>query len=183
MCVQHQTGVELGSARQHLHALGGRQGPVGMAQSADLPVVAICYLALVDPAHINDRDGAGWRSWYQYFPWEDWRRGKPACLTEDIEPRLRAWAGLTHAPCSERLRIAFGWDGVAWDEEKVLERYDILSEAGLLEDAASLASNAGGALRSLPRLRHPILGDHARCLPARSASCGAASNANPWCSS
>ncbi len=35
------------------------------------------------PVRINDRDGASWRSWYAYFPWEDWRRGKPACLTED----------------------------------------------------------------------------------------------------
>src|SRR5438876_136731 len=68
-CVQHQTGIELGSARQ-ICTLGGRHGPASVAQSvaqsADLPVVAICYLALVDPAHINDRDGAGWRSWYQY---------------------------------------------------------------------------------------------------------------------
>lgn len=173
-CVQHQTGIVLGSARQ-ICTLGGRHGPAGIAQSAGLPVVAICYLALVDPAHINDRDGAGWRSWYQYFPWEDWRRGKPACLTEDIEPRLRAWAGLTNGPCeektsgeaddrSQRLRIAFGWDGVAWDEEKALERYELLSEAGLLADAAPSSSNGAPAPRPLPRLRHPILGDHARVL-------------------
>ena len=30
------------------------------------------------------------------------------------------------------MRIAFGCDGTGWDEEKVLERYELLCEAGLL---------------------------------------------------
>ena len=38
---------------------------------------------------------------------------------------------------SQRLRIAFGRDGAAWDEEKVLERYELLCEAGLAGEAAA----------------------------------------------
>ena len=63
--------------------------------ASDPPVVSVCYLAPVRPAQCNDQDGAVWRSWYAYFPWEDWRRGKPRCLTEIIEPHLEAWADRT----------------------------------------------------------------------------------------
>lgn len=170
-CVKLQTGIEFGPARQ-ICTLGGHHGTAGGAQSQALPVVAVCYLALIAPPQISERGGATtWRSWYAYFPWEDWRRGKPACLAEDIEPRLEAWARLTPAHCeataprdaldrSQRLRIAFGCDGAAWDGEKTLERYELLSEAGLLGDAAVGASAAW----RLPRLWHPMLGDHARVL-------------------
>ena len=69
-CVQHQTGIELGSARQ-ICTLGGHPASAGEAQSRGLPVVSVCYLALIAPTRVNDRDGASWRSWYTYFPWED----------------------------------------------------------------------------------------------------------------
>jgi hypothetical protein len=172
-CVQHQARIELGTARQ-IGMLCGGHAERGAAQSSGLPVVAVSYLVLVEPAQINDRGGAIWRSWYQYFPWEDWRRGRPTCLAQDIEPRLKAWARLTPAHCESsapsdqfdrgrRLRIAFG-DDAAWDEEKALERYDLLREAGLIGDGMLGVAEAGPALGSLPKLRHPMLGDHARVL-------------------
>ena len=34
----------------------------------------------------------------------------------------------------DRVRLCFGMDGVAWDEEKVLERYELLYEAGLVQE-------------------------------------------------
>ena len=64
----------------------------------------------------------------------------------------------------QRLRIAFGCDGAAWDEEKALERYELLSEAGLLGEAAAGAGNGAPAAWRMPRLWHPMLGDHARVL-------------------
>ena len=75
-CVQAKIGIELGSTRQ-ICTLGAPVASNGSAQAANEPGVAVSYLALVDPSRINDRDGATWRSWYAYFPWEDWRRGKP----------------------------------------------------------------------------------------------------------
>jgi hypothetical protein len=51
--------------------------------------------------------------------------------------------------------MAFGSAGAGWDEEKVLERYELLQKSGVLE--------YGTALRP-PRLAHPLLGDQAPVL-------------------
>jgi hypothetical protein len=173
-CVKQQTGLDLASARQ-ICTLVGRHGSDGEGPRQDMPVVAVCYLALISPDRIEDGASIDWRSWYAYFPWEDWRRGKPACLTEEIEPRLQAWARLTPAPCEasaprdrldrrQRLRIAFGCDGAAWDEEKALERYELLGEAGLLAGTATGSGSTAPIAWRVPRLWHPMLGDHARVL-------------------
>ena len=42
------------------------------------------------------------------------------------------------------MRLCFGVGGVAWDEEKVLERYELLYEAGLVQEAARDSGKAGG---------------------------------------
>jgi hypothetical protein len=57
----------------------------------------------------------------------------------------------------QRVHLAFGTAGAGWDDEKVLERYELLQEAGLLEVAA-------GQLGHGPRLVHPQLGDHGALL-------------------
>jgi hypothetical protein len=168
-CVQAKVGIKLGSTRQ-ICTLGAPVASSGSAQAANEPGVAVSYLALVDPSRINDRDGVSWRSWYAYFPWEDWRRGKPGCLTEIIEPRLRAWArsgsDREAGERGQRMRIAFGCDGTGWDEEKALDRYELLSEAGLLEDSrnGSVASADPMFGRPLPRLRDQMLGDQLHVL-------------------
>jgi hypothetical protein len=168
-CVQAKVGIKLGATRQ-ICTLGAPVASNGSAQAANEPGVAVSYLALVDPSRINDRDGASWRSWYAYFPWEDWRRGKPGCLTEIIEPRLRAWArsgsDREADERGQRMRIAFGCDGTGWDEEKALDRYELLSEAGLLEDSrnGSVASADPVFARPLPRLRDQMLGDQLHVL-------------------
>jgi hypothetical protein len=66
----------------------------------------------------------------------------------------------------ERLRLCFGEGGVGWDEEKVLERYELLYEAGLVREAARdagpskvIKSGAG-----LPELGSAMLFDHRRIL-------------------
>lgn len=118
--------------------------------------VSIAYLALAHSADVDPADLTGWISWYAFFPWEDWRRGKPSVLTKVIEPQLRTWA--TQADLAnttplefgrnERLRMAFGFDGAGWDEEKVLERYDILVSAGLLNSGSPLHAIASTKPRS-----------------------------------
>jgi hypothetical protein len=171
--VKQQTGIELATARQ-IGALGDcRDGPG--AHASGPPVIGICYEALVGPAQFDDRGGAAWHSWYVYFPWEDWRQGKPRCLSEVIEPRLEDWAGSGPAPAEaralhkgldrrQRLSIAFGHDGMGWDEENVLERYELLCEAGLAGGAAAGADAQITKRGRLPRLWHPMFGDQARVL-------------------
>jgi hypothetical protein len=110
--------------------------------------LSIGYLAL---AHLNQdvttANAHGWKSWYAFFPWEDWRRGRPSILGELIEPRLRQWAetqlgseagagnegGLSRL---ERVRMVFGLDGIGWDEERVVERLDLLEQVGVMTDLA-----------------------------------------------
>jgi hypothetical protein len=164
--VKRHTGMDLGFLQQ-LCTLRGRDGA---SDEESTPILSISYLALVSPDQCEASTGTTWRSWYDYFPWEDWRHGKPACLAGEIEPGLKAWVEQASTAAdgggyerSRRLRISFGCDGAAWDEEKVLERYELLCEAD--GDGTSGASNGHrvSAVR-LPKLSHPTLGNHAQVL-------------------
>jgi hypothetical protein len=115
--------------------------------------------------------GSHWSPWYAYFPWEDWRKGKPAILTDDIEPRLKRWTELPPLPDepvralrrAERLKIGFGVGG-EWDEEKVLERYELLYEAGVVAEATRDGRPAAAQWSDLPELGRAMAFDHRRIL-------------------
>jgi hypothetical protein len=106
------------------------------------------------------------------MPWEDWRDGKPEILSREIEPRLEQWAktppdprdsepGLTR---TERLRICFAIGTARWDEEKVLERYELLYQAGLVSEAMRDGRETVNAWGELPLLGRPMQHDHRRIL-------------------
>ena len=164
--VKRQTGLELGYVEQ-LYTFGdrGRHAEPGGAHT-----LSVGYLALTRGAG-DGLMGSHWSPWYAYFPWEDWRKGKPGILTEDIEPRLKEWAERPPLPDepvralrrAERLRIGFGIKG-AWDEEKVLERYELLYEAGLVAEAARDGRPAAQQWSNLPELGRPMEFDHRRIL-------------------
>jgi hypothetical protein len=169
--VYRQTGLELGAAQQlctveHRHdgTHAGRPCDPGLALS-------VCYFALVSPAPSECSRSVNWRSWYAYFPWEDWRAGRPRCLRDDIEPRLKAWASVPEAGSSparsdreRRLRLCFGCDGAAWDDEKVADRYQLLCEAGVIGDGSETSGDAGISPLRVLKLHHPVLGDQRRVL-------------------
>ncbi len=168
--VLKQTGLELGYAEQ-LYTFGDR-GRHAEPGDVGPHVVSIGYLALTQAKGTLKPDRGTWRSWYHYFPWEDWRTGRPAILETAIEPRLREWAARpgqrptpTH-PISrqERVRICFGFEGAAWDEEKVLDRYELLYEAGLVEESKRDGREAARVWDERPRLGTPMLFDHRRVL-------------------
>jgi hypothetical protein len=131
-------------------------------------VVSIGYLALTQAKPSLEIQHGAWRSWYQYFPWEDWRRGRPEILENTIEARLREWSQRTPTgqPISrqERVRMCFALDGAAWDEEKVLERYELLYDAGLVEEAARDGRESARQWGERPRLGTPMRFDHRRIL-------------------
>src|SRR6185437_1980641 len=147
--VHDQTGLELGYAEQ-LYTFADR-GRHTEPADATPHVVSIGYLALTQAMGHHGLTNGVWRSWYQYFPWEDWRRGRPEIIAHEIEPRLKAWAEkpaphkAAQSPIAraDRVRICFGLDGMAWDEEKVLERFEMLYEAGLADEA--VRDNRGSA--------------------------------------
>jgi hypothetical protein len=137
--VEEQTYLELGYAEQ-LYTFGdrGRHLPT---PDEGARVVSVGYLALTRQARELKAPDNRWGDWYRYFPWEDWRDTKPTIIDQVIVPSLRQFA--KSAPTSElsdlrrdRVRLCFGSDGRRWDEEKVLERYELLYEAGLVQEAA-----------------------------------------------
>ena len=147
--VLEQTGVELGYVEQ-LYTFGD-QAARTIGGAVRTPVVTLGYLALTSAHETRPADAAQWLSAYDFLPWEDWRDGRPEVLSVDIEPRLRDWTALARAndtanavsQRSDLARIAFGLDGAPWDEERVLDRFELLQDAGLggqrMAGAGSLA--------------------------------------------
>jgi hypothetical protein len=136
--VERQTSERLGYVEQ-LYTFGDRDR-VAFEAMPDAPALVVAYLALVREARPAGAAEAGWQNWYRYFPWEDWRQGRPPQLAA-LERRLAGWAEGAPMDGQRRLReervdLAFGLRGAAWNEELVLERYELLYEAGLVAEAA-----------------------------------------------
>jgi hypothetical protein len=136
--VERQTSQRLGYVEQ-LYTFGDRDRALG-GGALGLPPLIVAYLALVREAQPAGAAEAEWHGWYRYFPWEDWRQGKSAQL-EEVEAALVRWAGRADGTAErrrreERVGLAFGHAGAAWNEELVLDRYELLYEAGLVSEAA-----------------------------------------------
>ncbi|MDA8252241.1 MAG: hypothetical protein M0Z28_24175 [Rhodospirillales bacterium] len=102
--------------------------------------ISISYLGLTREMEASGAYEARWRDWYGYFPWEDHRSGLPDAIAEIIEPQLRDWVGSAPNPASrserrQRVAITFGLDRHAWNEELILQRYELLYEAVLVPEA------------------------------------------------
>jgi hypothetical protein len=136
--VEQQTGLRLGYVEQ-LYTFGDRfRDP--RAREGGPWVISVGYLALVREQRLAGDGEARWHDWYSYFPWEDWRAGRPPLIAQTIQPALEAWMAKTAAPAivqarRERAEITFGLHGAPWDPERTLERYELLYEAGLVEEA------------------------------------------------
>ncbi|MBX3510509.1 MAG: NAD regulator, partial [Hyphomonadaceae bacterium] len=92
--VREQTGFEIGYVEQ-LYTFGdrGRETPLPTMQGAGPDrLISISYLALTPSRAVLTRAGARWRSWYEFFPWEDWRHGRPRVIDALIAPKLAQWA-------------------------------------------------------------------------------------------
>ncbi|MEM1087764.1 MAG: NAD regulator [Pseudomonadota bacterium] len=137
--VKEQTGFQLGYVEQ-LYTFGDRDRESPEASVRDAPedarIVSVGYLALTPEAErVPDAFDARWRGWYSHFPWEDHRSGRPVILDDVIAPRLMTWA-TGREDRRARAVSAFGLDGHDWTDEGVLERYELLYEAGLVEECA-----------------------------------------------
>lgn len=170
--VTEQTGFELGYVEQ-LYTFGdmGRDAPLadmGVVGDGKARVISVGYLALTPHAVDTAALGADWASFSRFFPWEDWRAGRPTLLDEAIAPALKRWAADDAAKWS-RARLAFALDGAPWNEERVLERYELLYEAGLAPEAARDRARADGQDPAEPvalsaALGEPMISDHRRIL-------------------
>ena len=124
--------------------------------------ISISYLGLTREA-LSLRNGTGtWQSWYRYFPWEEQRQAGPDIIRKTIAPRLKEWAAKPLDKASRNLRqqrvaTVFGQAGMPWNEELVLQRYELLYEAALVPEAI-----VGCPAGHDPHFGQPMLHDHRR---------------------
>jgi hypothetical protein len=136
--VRTAAGLELGYVEQ-LYTFGDRfRDPREL--DGGVRVVSAAYLALVRESKPAGGLAAHWRSVYRFFSWEDWRSGRPGIVDERIAPALRAWIAKSTGAQDrvlrqERAGVTFGVDGGVWDGERVLERFELLYELGLVGEA------------------------------------------------
>ncbi len=102
----------------------------------NMPTVSISYLGLV-----REHDGflpeVEWHDWYEHFPWDDCRNGKHSCVDKIIDA-LNVWAEKDPETCAfkkRRISFLFGCNGFSWNEDFILQRYELLYEAGLIAEA------------------------------------------------
>jgi hypothetical protein len=169
--VAAQTALNVGYVEQ-LYTFGDR-GRHAHPGDTGPHMISVGYLALT---RMSGKDaalraaGAGFEPWYRFFPWEDWRAGKPDILDHTIVPLLEQWArsGKSETPRPlgrrERLRHCYGVGGSPWDEEKVLDRYELLYEAGLVAEAQRDGRAAVVPRAKIPPLGEPMRFDHRRIL-------------------
>ncbi len=162
--VSERTGLELGYVEQ-LYTFGDRDR---VARSKDVPrVISVAYLALAREQRPSGSYRARWRDWYTFFPWEDWRGGQPSVIPDVVEPALATWIdGVRDRAREERLEragIAFGLRGSTWDPDRVLERYELLYELGLVVESLRDRDRPETTVDS-PGLGRPMDMDHRRIL-------------------
>jgi hypothetical protein len=158
--VEQQTDHPLGYVEQ-LYTFGDRDR---VADEQTGRAISISYLGLTRDEHPEDQPRRDWRSWYDYFPWEDRRAGEPSVVADTILPRLKAWAEEAGAKVREerwqRAAVAFGSEGREWNEELVLQRYELLYEAALVKEA--MRSRNAALLSAVPG--RSMIADHRRIL-------------------
>ena len=135
--VYEQTGMDLAYVEQ-LYTFGDRDR--ALAADGRTMVLAVAYLALVRERQLAAGHGAAWHGIYGVLPWEDRRDGEPGILRDRIRPALAEWVDAAPEASERRERrgradITFGSGAAPWDSERVLDRYELLYEAGLVADS------------------------------------------------
>lgn len=131
--VEQQTHHPLGYLEQlYTFADRDREGA-----ESERRTISISYLGLTRAREDTEH---GWKSWYDYFPWEDHRAGPPRLTAAVLAPALEAWAAGAdsaeeRAGRRQRAALTFALDGHPWNEELTLQRYELLYEAGLVPEA------------------------------------------------
>jgi hypothetical protein len=144
--VKSQSGMELGYVEQ-LYTFADKNRTSGGRR-----IVSIGYLALTREMAESSENSAA-VNWYDFFPWEDHRKGWPESIST-IRKSLEIWKNAALSANErkekrERIEINFPVNPRAWNEELVLQRYELLWEAGLLSESECAANK--GKLKVLGR--------------------------------
>jgi hypothetical protein len=175
--VREQTGLELGYVEQ-LYTFGNRNRDP-LEREGGPRVISVAYLALVREGRLSGTGEAIWRDWYRFFPWEDWRSGRPRIIESEIIPALEDWIRRARDAADRRERrersdIHFGLHGAPWVAERALDRYELIYETGLAAEAqrdlqeadpgASSPEDRARTAKNRSHLGQPMALDHRRIL-------------------
>ena len=168
--VHEQTGMDLAYVEQ-LYTFGDRDRAV--AADGRTLMLAVAYLALVRERQVAEGHAAAWQGIYGVLPWEDRRDGEPEILRDRIRPALAEWVDAAPEESERRERrgradITFGSGAAPWDSERVLDRYELLYEAGLVaesvRDRDPTARPVQGVVSPHAGVGAPLALDHRRIL-------------------
>jgi hypothetical protein len=163
--VERQTRLPLGYVEQ-LYTFADRDRAGVTAKH----VISVSYLGLTREQPATGEYEASWRSWYAYFPWEDHRQGAPPLIEKTLRRGLLAWVSAVPDKATRQLRrqraaMLFGFDDHAWNEDLVLQRYELLFEAGLIPEALRGHASARVADKeTVAAPGHAMILDHRRIL-------------------
>lgn len=139
----------------------------------DLRTISISYLGLVRQQDFR-MDETEWHCWYEYFPWEDGRNAGSGKVQHVLLERLDQWKKAQESEIEERQRridFLFGRNGHEWNEDLVLQRYELLYEANLVPESQREANGQSARINPL-QLTYPdikvrgqvMFADHRRIL-------------------
>lgn len=109
---------------EQLYTFGDRQ----RGAAAETRVLSIAYLGL-----LRRLPRANEVSFYELFPWED-RRQPWDSKVQQLLAALERWSESSDHR-GWRYRVTFGQHGSPWNPERALERYELLYEAGLVQES------------------------------------------------
>ncbi len=141
--VSEQTGIDVGYVEQ-LYTFGDRYRDPAEARGGPR-ILSIAYLALVTEEQPSA--GASWIPCYDILPWEDHRDGAPQVIKRVVRPAVERWVADAGNPelratREERADVAFGLGHSPWDPVRVLSRYELLYELGLVPEAGGSPDSA-----------------------------------------
>ena len=144
--------------------------------------MSVSYLGLTREAGETGVAQVGWQDWYRYFPWKTGARRARAAGRGHRAAAGRLVRGgrgsASRARRRQRADITFGLNGAAWNEDMVLQRYELLFEAGLVPEAARR-----GAVGARPCPASPCVMTIVASWPPASRGCAPRSSTGPSCSS
>lgn len=150
--IHEQTGLMPNYVEQ-LYTFGNRFRDPGELAGGPR-VISVGYLGLMPPTQPKTED-ATWTPIYDFLPWEDQRTENKQLIEKYLVPALKLWANEAPTPKEislrmQRLALNWGIDDTPFDNERVLERYQMLYEAGLVEEAHRDYKNLHGKTTNLP---------------------------------
>ncbi len=131
-------GLSVGYIEQ-LYTFGNKFRDLREAQGG-ARYLSVSYFGLMQEKQPKEGVSASWRNIYDFLPWEDWREGRPSRFMDLILSALEQWSIEASSPeemrqRKARVRMTFGDESGGFDHEKVLQRFELLYDAGLVPEA------------------------------------------------